>query len=75
MMSDTCDAAEGRSAAAAAPDSPPEWFDRYSARVEESRLPKGQEARYAHGEDIGTRDTWVQNGSRPKPNTVRKSSR
>ena len=33
---------------------PPEWFDRYSARVEESRLPKGQEARYAHGEVIGT---------------------
>ena len=33
---------------------PPEWFDRYSARIEESRLPKGEEARYAHGEAIGT---------------------
>jgi transposase len=33
---------------------PPEWFDRYSTRVEESRLPKGQEARYAHGELIGS---------------------
>src|SRR4051812_43786092 len=32
---------------------PPEWFDRYAARVEESRLPKGEEARYAHGEAIG----------------------
>ena len=33
---------------------PPEWFGRYAARIEESRLPKGQEARYAHGEAIGT---------------------
>src|SRR4029079_13389565 len=33
---------------------PPEWFDRYATRVEESRLPKGEEARYAHGEAIGT---------------------
>src|SRR4051794_22786296 len=32
---------------------PAEWFDRYAARVEESRLPKGEEARYAHGEAIG----------------------
>jgi len=32
---------------------PPEWFDRYAHRIEESRLPKGQEARYAHGEAIG----------------------
>src|ERR687890_1646727 len=32
---------------------PPEWFDRYASRIEESRLPKGQEARYAHGEAIG----------------------
>src|SRR4051795_3177237 len=32
---------------------PPEWFDRYSTRVEESRLPKGEDARYAHGEGIG----------------------
>ncbi len=33
---------------------PPEWFDRYAHRVEESRLPKGQEARYAHGEAVGS---------------------
>src|SRR5262245_4902505 len=32
---------------------PPEWFDRSVARVEETRLPKGQEARYAHAEVIG----------------------
>jgi transposase len=32
---------------------PSEWFDRYAARVEEARLPKGQEARYAHAEVIG----------------------
>jgi transposase len=32
---------------------PQEWFDRYAARVEETRLPKGQEARYAHAEVIG----------------------
>jgi transposase len=32
---------------------PSEWFDRYAARVEETRLPKGQEARYAHAEAIG----------------------
>ncbi len=32
---------------------PPEWFDRYASRVEESRLPKGEEARYAHGEAVG----------------------
>jgi transposase len=32
---------------------PPGWFDRYAARVEETRLPKGQEARYAHAETIG----------------------
>jgi transposase len=31
----------------------PEWFDRHAARVEETRLPKGQEARYAHAELIG----------------------
>ena len=34
-------------------EAPAEWFDRYSARVEESRLPKGKEARYAHAEVIG----------------------
>jgi transposase len=33
--------------------SPSEWFDRYAARVEETRLPKGQEARSAHAEVIG----------------------
>jgi transposase len=32
---------------------PTEWFDRYAARVEETRLPKGREARYAHAEVIG----------------------
>jgi transposase len=32
---------------------PQEWFDRYAARVEETRLTKGQEARYAHAEVIG----------------------
>jgi hypothetical protein len=31
----------------------PEWFDRYSARIEESRLPKGQEAREQYAELIG----------------------
>jgi hypothetical protein len=31
---------------------PPEWFDRYVKRVEETRLPRGQEARYAHAEVI-----------------------
>ncbi len=30
-----------------------EWFDRYSARIEESRLPKGQEARQQYAELIG----------------------
>src|SRR3954469_13376 len=28
---------------------PAEWFDRYANRIEESRLPKGEVARYAHG--------------------------
>src|SRR5260370_34365450 len=32
----------------------PEWFDRYSTRIEESRLPKGQEAREQYAELIGT---------------------
>src|SRR4051812_41239143 len=32
---------------------PAGWFARSSARVEESRLPKGKEARYAHAEVIG----------------------
>lgn len=31
----------------------PEWFDRYSRRVEEYRLPKGVAARKAHAELIG----------------------
>jgi transposase len=35
------------------PRVPPEWFDRYATRVEETRLPKGQEARYAHAAVIG----------------------
>jgi transposase len=30
----------------------PEWFDRYSTRIEESRLPKGQEAREQYAELI-----------------------
>ena len=42
-----------RSRRVAAPRVPPEWFDRHAARVEEARLPKGQEARYAHAEVIG----------------------
>jgi transposase len=32
---------------------PPEWFDRYTARIEETRLPKGQEAGYAYADVIG----------------------
>ena len=32
----------------------PEWFDRYSTRIEDSRLPKGQEARSEYAELIGT---------------------
>jgi transposase len=36
------------------PRVPPEWFDRHAVRVEETRLPKGQEARSAHAEVIGT---------------------
>ncbi len=31
----------------------PEWFDRYSMRIEEARLPKGQEARKLYAELIG----------------------
>src|SRR6266705_3887049 len=31
----------------------PEWFDRYSTRIEDSRLPKGQEARKGYAELIG----------------------
>jgi transposase len=31
----------------------PSWFDRYSTRIEESRLPKGQEAREQYAELIG----------------------
>jgi transposase len=33
---------------------PAEWFDRYANRIEESRLPKGEQARYVHGEAVGT---------------------
>jgi transposase len=32
---------------------PAEWFDRYAARIEESRLPKAEEARRTLGERIG----------------------
>jgi len=44
--------------AMAAPDwligvSAPDWFDRYATRVEEYRLPKGEVARTALGEQIG----------------------
>lgn len=31
----------------------PEWFDRYSTRIEDSRLPKGREARKEYAERIG----------------------
>src|SRR3954465_5414666 len=31
----------------------PEWFDRYSTRIEESRLPKGKDARKEYAEVIG----------------------
>jgi transposase len=31
-----------------------EWFERYSTRIEESRLPEGKEKRYAYAEQIGT---------------------
>ena len=31
----------------------PEWFDRYSLRIEEYRLPKGKEAREAYAAQIG----------------------
>lgn len=33
---------------------PVDWFERYSHRVEESRLPQGEAARYAYAEQIGT---------------------
>lgn len=44
--------------AAAAPDwlrarTPPEWFERYSRRIEDYRFPKGQEARQAYAETVG----------------------
>lgn len=47
------------SVATAAPDwltglAAPDWFERYAARVEEYRLPKGEAARTALGEQIGT---------------------
>lgn len=35
------------------PHIPPEWFDRYSHRVENYRLPKGQAARHGLAEQIG----------------------
>jgi len=47
------------SLATAAPDwlvdvAQPEWYDRYSKRIEEYRLPKGKEARKEYAEIIGT---------------------
>ena len=36
---------------------PAEWFERYDRRVEDSRLPKGQEARQAYAEAVGS-DGW-----------------
>jgi transposase len=32
---------------------PPEWFDRYSRRIEDARLPQAKEERRAYGEQIG----------------------
>ena len=32
---------------------PPEWYERYARRVEDSRLPKGTAARRAYGEAVG----------------------
>lgn len=32
----------------------PEWFTRYSYRIEDTRLPKGQAARHASAEQVGT---------------------
>lgn len=32
----------------------PDWFERYGRRIEEDRLPKGQEARRAYAEQVGT---------------------
>jgi transposase len=31
----------------------PDWFDRYGRRIEEERLPKGQEARRAYAAQVG----------------------
>src|SRR5512144_2934333 len=47
------------SLATAAPDwlagmAAPDWFERYACRIEEYRLPKGEAARTALGEQIGT---------------------
>ena len=47
------------SLATAAPDwlagvAAPDWFERYASRIEEYRLPKGEAARTALGEQIGT---------------------
>ena len=47
------------SLATAAPDwlasvAAPDWFERYAIRIEEYRLPKGEAARTALGEQIGT---------------------
>jgi transposase len=50
--------------AAEAPDwlrsvASPEWFDRYSRRVEEYRLPRGNEARREHAALVGTDGTHL----------------
>jgi transposase len=37
---------------------PVDWFDPYSRRIEEYRLPKGEDARRAYAEQIGT-DAWL----------------
>ncbi|MBT2439718.1 IS5/IS1182 family transposase, partial [Streptomyces sp. ISL-36] len=44
--------------AAAAPQwlagrTPPQWFDRYSARPEDTKFPSRWAARVAHGEQVG----------------------
>ncbi len=38
---------------------PSEWFDRYSTRIEESRLPKGEEARREYGNLIGADGSYL----------------
>ena len=52
--------------AAAAPDwlrarTPPEWFERYSRRIEDYRLPKGDAARRAYAELVGADGLFLLN--------------